>query len=408
MATTEKFLSGFFVTLCVIGLTYQISLILQIYLSFKTVTVVLITLPTLDRPPDASICLRYSHLFDFERYNLEHPSARLNISSLELQEAVTVKQIFDYTPSTGNLFPRCFIRYPGDFKVTKIDPEQCDEKIHVVKYITQAFMCYRLNIVLTGYMNRKYDYAQVTRSLEYPGSIYNVKLNITAGLMKMALHGWRSQPLYSIMFCPYLSLKFDGKVTNEMFSLTGSSIKIVSLPPPYDTRCRDYSPHYSSQTKCEFACIRNLTMLKLDKTSYEIFEMEATLEKKIVSVSDLYNETTAKTLTEISTACNEKCRYSDCVNEFTLTRVMRSPVLDVRYNYIFVEMSREPSLQITFKAVMALLDFVIYILSSAGTWLGISVFTLNPARWLNRASRFKRQRCTVAPPRVIWAARVPT
>ncbi|KAI1279577.1 hypothetical protein HDE_14072 [Halotydeus destructor] len=383
MVTLRNLLSVFFAGLSVAGLSYQVCLILESYLAYRTVTVVVNSLPALAKPLDLSVCLRYSQVFDYERYNRENPENILIKDHGYMHENITIRKIFEYTPPTSQLFDSCIIRYPGDFMMTDIEDDQCSEKLSVTKFITQGLMCYQSSVQLSENMSHSYIYAQVSRSLEYMGTLFSIRLNITASFMKMALHDWKIQPVYSIMFCPYVSLKYDGSdIITEQFALTSSFVNITSLAPPYDTMCRNYEPEYMSQAFCNFACLRKLTMEKLDKTPYETFETDTELDKKHVSRSDIRNATIAKILFDIGKTCADKCRQTDCVKYFYITKVIRSPLSKYEPTRIFVDMSREPSLYITFKAVMAKLDLVIYVLSSAGTWLGISVLSLNPTRWL--------------------------
>ncbi|KAI1279535.1 hypothetical protein HDE_14073 [Halotydeus destructor] len=365
------------------GLAYQVYQILDVYLAYRTVTVVVTRLSTREEPLDLSVCLRYSHIFDHIRFKSENPMTTLGITFRDMHERLTVREIFNYTTPTSQVLTNCAIRYPREYKITRISNEKCVDEIQVTKFLTQGFMCYHSTVKLDYNTSHSYSYAQVTRALEFMGTLFAVDLNITAGMMKLVLHSWNSKPLYSMMYSPYLTLKQDGRqVIAEQFGLTGSVIRITSLPPPYDTRCRDYTPEYRSQTDCEFLCVRNKTLQQLDKTSYEIFEIDALLDKKHISMSDIENETITEVLSNISDACNARCNQIDCLNQFTLTRVVKSPLSKSKLNRIFVDMSCEPNLQITFKAVMGTLDLVIYILSSAGTWLGISVFSFDPARWL--------------------------
>ncbi|KAI1279575.1 hypothetical protein HDE_14074 [Halotydeus destructor] len=383
MVTLKNVLSAIFSGLCVAGLSYQVYLILDTYLEYRATTVVVNKLPALLKPLDLSVCLRYSHVFDYERFNLDHPEATLRRSVRYMHENVTIKDIFEYTPPTSQLFDSCVIRYPGDFKVTEIEDGQCADKISVKKFVTQGFICYTSSIELPDNMSPKYKYTQVSRSLEYMGTLFSIRLNISAGFMKMALHGWKTRPRYSIMFCPYIAMRFEeGSVLAEQFALTANYVNITSLPPPYETMCRDYQPQFWTQSECEFVCLRNMTLTLLDKTPYETFETDVKLDKKHVSLSDINNDTIVGILSKISETCDNKCRQIDCINYFSITKVIRSPLSKYEHTRIFVDMSREPSLHIIFKAVMAELDLVIYTLSSAGTWLGISVLTLSPARWL--------------------------
>ncbi|KAI1279516.1 hypothetical protein HDE_14068 [Halotydeus destructor] len=380
-------------------MSIQLFHIVNDYLGYKTVTQVSADTPNVSSPVDVTICYSYSEIFNYDQFNRNsgtnvHPAADYH-DNLGL---FTVNEIFRYTPSFDQLFARLRFRYPGDYKFTQGTASYWKDKIHVTKFVTQGFICYTLRVKPRNQTRIDYDYSQVARSLTFSSAIYHFDLNVTARGMKIMVHQSGSRPTNVIMLSP---LFLTQRTANGEFITVSYKVLLVkSKEPPYETMCRDYSPLYRGKSDCIRVCSRQASLAQLDKIPYDIFEYDSNLNKKHVAPNDLDNVTSVNTLARIKHLCDSKCGQPNCLEYSIITRISRSPDPG-KYLRVAVTIPSEPSMAIDIREAIKLLDLVIYIMSSAGTWLGLSVLSLDPSKWLP-----KRKSCARVSRSTKWATLV--
>ncbi|KAI1279533.1 hypothetical protein HDE_14071 [Halotydeus destructor] len=351
-------------------------------MQYSTVTVVNADTPTLKKPVDTTICLRYTHVFDYEAYR-SHTGSKLDLTrkNPDIFDYFTVQEIFNYTPPVSQLFSECWIRFPGDHELVLLSATQCPRKLSIVRFLTQGFMCYKVTIIYDWNSNKTYSYPEVARSLNFMGTLFKFELNVVSQVMKLTSNTWNTYPRTSLMFSPLVIFDKNAEQSGKQFEMTYTVQETHLLPPPYKTHCRTYRPEFIDQTSCRFECLRILTLKYFDKIPYEYLERNSSLTKKHISTGDIANATRAAMLARFRADCARRCPDPDCSDTNTVTRVTKTTSLLSKCG-LYVTIPREPFLTIRFQEEMKLLDFAIYILSSAGIWLGISVTSLDPTNWV--------------------------
>ena len=149
----RKFYSFLFYIVSFLGLVYQIEEIVSIYLEFRTIAEITISVPSDIEPPDLSVCFRYADIIDVTQLNAAHnvtlKSDRRNYIN-PIQSLVTIKDIFMYTPGEDNVFRKCSSRPPHDYNLNEYNGSDCYTSFNVSKFVMQEFVCYRFSLLATG------------------------------------------------------------------------------------------------------------------------------------------------------------------------------------------------------------------------------------------------------------------
>ncbi|KAI1279517.1 hypothetical protein HDE_14069 [Halotydeus destructor] len=372
-----------FLLLCIAGLSFQLFYIVQHYMAYKTVSQISANTPDFNSAVDFTICYGYPHVLNYSQVNTE---TGLNLSSVSdyqyILDLFSVSQILRFSPSHEQLFDKFDFRYPGDYEFTTIPLTHWKDKVHVTKFLTQSYVCFTFTVNLGNSPWKSYFHGQVAKLLTSSGAIYEMDLNVTARAMKIIVHPRESRPTNVIMFSPLLVV--DDLPVGELFDVSYRVLQVELLEPPYDTMCRNYSPQYEEKSDCTRSCSKPETLHHLDKIPYEILEYDSTLEKKLIASSDLRNATIRDILRRIRRHCRSKCSQPDCFEYSTLTQVSRSPIKNGRK--VYINIPSQPCTIIRFYEATKMMDILIYIMSSAGAWLGMSVLSFDPTKWLPKKS----------------------
>ncbi|KAI1279534.1 hypothetical protein HDE_14070 [Halotydeus destructor] len=369
-----------FLLACLAGLGFQLSYIVDHYMGYKTVTQVIAKTANLSSPVDFTICYSYPFVFNYDQFYKDSGSKAAIFSSLDdYFDRFTVKQIFQYTPSVEQLFHTFSVRYPGDNYITEKRDKLWEGIFHSSKFLTQGFICFTITVTIANSSRLNYDYDQVARALLFNSAIYLMKLNVTSASMKIVVHERHSRPTNNIKYSPTFTVD---ETAGQTFDISFKELLIESKEPPYETMCRKYRPQHRGRSDCIMKCKRNATLTQLDKVPHDIFEYDSDLEKMNLAGNDFRNETIIDMLTDIQEHCRSKCSQPNCVEHTTTTRMAILPIRDI--HTVFISVPKELSITIRYREAIETLDFVVYVMSSAGTWLGLSVLHLDPTKWLRK------------------------
>lgn len=138
---------------CAIGIIASIGCFIQLqstlvaYFSYSTITRTASQSPRILEIMSLSLCVSYADMLDPKYIENLVPLKFWKLSRDErraaIQDFLTIKQIFDATPSNESLMSGCAIRSKSPrvlYRPKTID--ECHSLIKVKKYYTQEFMCY--------------------------------------------------------------------------------------------------------------------------------------------------------------------------------------------------------------------------------------------------------------------------
>lgn len=112
------------------------------------------------------------------------------------------------------------------------------------------------------------------------------------------------------------------------------------------------------------------------------------LDLKVIDAIDINNLTTMSKLSQLEMDCEKNCRWPDCVTSYYETQLHSAP-LDGKSIYFRVDAPRTVfSSSVDYPKIL-LSEFVIYLFSCFGTWLGVAVIDFNPIQIAKKLSKVK-------------------
>ena len=377
--------------MCLFGLVIHVGVITSEYLKYEATSNV--EMETTDRLPipALSLCFRYVDILDIARLNrdssmtLSPPNYTNRWSRQDsiaiVQKSITLRQLFDYTPSSSQLFTDSFIRHPGQYEVKFLDEFETRSVFDVSKYFTQDYICYRIQVVSTKTV--AYDYDRVLKSMNYPGAAYEIGLNFSAISKATAIlpvvHAADDLPYYSRFFATKIS-RFNQQMETPLFYLTSEKISIRKLKAPYPTDCDGQVSGIDDLPERITGCLINQTLESFGKLPFTniIMESRQHLDHPILNSVDLLADKNMSTgLTTVEDFCQRLLPKPECyVFMFYTSIVDKSTGKDTMS--FRVNLPNRPEVKISFQPMTQFFDYVTYVLSCLGTWIGISIFDLNP------------------------------
>lgn len=185
------------------------------------------------------------------------------------------------------------------------------------------------------------------------------------------------------------------------YQLTFSSLENHRLKAPYDTNCVDYKSfmNVSSSIECFTKCTNDMVKKYFGKGHFIAITyntVDTSDENRIINQDEIDDESTAEFLNELEERCVERCSRMDCNQRYTITQVFSDPNNDnVTIKYI-VSSPQEPFVTIGAIPRLELLEYLIFVLSSASIWFGFHILMLDPSKlgWIsNEENTDCRKKC---------------
>ena len=329
--------------------------------------------------PNLAVCVRYTDILDYERLERvlgkRFPRTNTDMDMADLQSNLTLRQIFDLTPSANSTLSSCFYRNHDGFLLDSHQRSMCQQIFTVERFFTEHYMCYVFR------PDRKFDFpiANSRLSLHAPSIFYRIQLS--------DLFNGSDQILTSVYYdaYPYVSMTY-GWVINRLedfpksiayyravtFTYYWAEIKL--LPLPYDTACLDMS-------HCSDTCWRKMEEI-VDRVVYFRIVPEHKfehMERKHVNHYDLLNETTRGLLLSEVERCSQLCWRPWCSDRYTVTEQDGSR-RSIRGNdklSVYVKSEKLPGVLTVALPKIDLMAFLVYVSSCLEIWLGVQLVTIS-------------------------------
>lgn len=164
-----------------------------------------------------------------------------------------------------------------------------------------------------------------------------------------------------------LSNSTSGYGHQNFISLSYSNFKSHLLKHPYKTDCIDYVDHaLESQHHCIDSCI-----LKEYNSIFDFDPLSVlTRNPKFKRPSSKEMATNWYRMASIDELCSDKCRQQDCKKDLYVPKIIGTEALEDFGFELYLPI--DPVIETKFKPEISLTDFVTYILSCIGFWLGFS------------------------------------
>lgn len=356
----------FIVSLAIAGCGIQLRSTLEAYFQYHTTTRTTTFEQEILKEMSLSICITYADVFDYHALksskNIDMTNWNREEKHDKLQDIVTVRDIFDFTPSSRQLISSCHMR-PKSTRI-RIDSNEssiCYEHFIVKRYYTQEFICY---IVMPK--RNKIPYSTYSTTVDSPGEIYQIGINES---ISNSVHYLK--PIVHRGNNGFMSKKFAAvtKISSqkERFNLKYSTNIIHYLGYPYDNFfCSSEEEAY--QTCIEY-CSNNRSIKRYNKVVHDLNLMKH-YDYKHISRSDILDQETSHDIDTIISYCFRECKNRDCNLEYTMTDHtdrMSSNYLAFRLNAPLV-----PFVDIQFYPNLKFLDLFVYVMGAIGAWFGFA------------------------------------
>lgn len=373
MRHLRPFLAVLFWVGCLVGFVFQSKEVCNEYFKYKTFTSTKMTIPTDLSTPALSVCHIYPLIVnktDYLKYGFPKDGGYSDIHG-----KLTIKSIFDLTADGYDTIQTCARRRDGMWIFDwGGDMNHCTAEIVVTKYYMQEFICYMYSFRNMTTLNvRKLAHALNYQNTAYILILHDIPASPTVYTFA---HPATELPLLSRNF----GKQIDRQITlsgnhrpNKVF-VTFRENKINRLPSPYVTKCT------SDDKKAKEKCTR-LCLIEGMKVINRFPHTEMTTEPvdlRHVTFEDLHTKNTYDTINSVHRQCNAKCHRDSCHSYFTTTNVhLHSEPDGLTHRLEFrVLIPDSPLIEITYKASVSLLDFLVYMCSSFGMWFGLSFSSL--------------------------------
>lgn len=398
----QSYFKALFYAISMIGCIYQVSDILALYFQYEVVTETQMEIFAELKAPELNICFRYIDLFNYKQYSAETKvtfaftnETPLEDKKRETFDTVTVADIFKYTPSVSNMYSSYKVKIPNSYDHLSFKGQNCDTVFVTRKYYFGEFICYSIQV--QKFENDTFYYRQIGYSLTQPSVLFHVNLrseffhgaDFIKVIMSAYCNGVRSCTYSQSANHPFPDTSYaygtpvirnynsiKQIVNSNSYMVTYFTMSHNRLPPPYDTHCRDYtfSKKFIGKRDCYSQCLKKLTLTTFNKIPFSVPIGDA-LEFKHIGLNDIENSNTSHLLSQMDKQCYTLCYQDDCHSTFTVTRVL---ALKLGNNdlKLRVDVPKEPSLVIHYKAKFSFAEVIIYCCSCIGTWLGISFLNL--------------------------------
>lgn len=338
-----------------------------------------------------NFCPRYIDLLDYDRVFNETGVKLRRIKSYKdrrgTEGLLTIKQIFDYTPSESETVAKCVIRDQRTYKMVEYNQTECFKRLIITKYFTQQYMCYFLVIKDRSLMRME----AITKSTIGAYMVWEIFFTERFATVEhaMAVTSQTTIPTISRHYSSTFNIRnlTTGELQSNVISMRSRAITITTLPKPYDTACLDIN--FNVPIFCHLKCLSDQYVKFGRAPATELIEEK--LELKPLADRDLKNKSLDEKVEKIKKECRKKCSVNACNAKygFTLVQLSRDP------NYV-LSMSELTPLYLDFlasaKPGMVMVEYFSFLMSCFGAWFGMSFLTLDPFSW---KSMFQEQFVTV-------------
>ena len=373
-----------FKIICFCGFSYQLQNIMISYFSYGTVTKTQIVTPEAIGIPGLHYCFLLLH----DSINTSAIETKYNIkvtnrSSEEvynLMDHISIGDMFEFAPKDP--IESCIIRDETGTRIVYGDSQVCNSFFRTTMYIVQQYICYKTVPI----EQKMFPFRAIVSSLLYERLIYEIALKKnfdSSRKVRTLISDWEF-PVMESAYAPAF-YKEENKSVSLLVSCNNMTTKWLGYP--YDKficQKEDQMEFF----RCRDSCIEQKTLSQYGRLPFTSFYDNLShnqSQHKLVSDGMLQNLSVGKEGNEWYTECESRCPTFPCSYSYCLT----NGILGARNTFnslstVRVESSTYPTTFMTSYPQVTVLDFIIYVLSSLGTWFGFVIISCDPSNLLQR------------------------
>ena len=397
-----------FGSICLGGWIWQTKEVSEIYFSYQTLTKIRFEFPERLAAPAVSICIKYQEIMDLKKYSKER-KVDVRQRGFYHRANYNVSDLFEFTPNPNETVSFCQTRRRSNSYNVRYfrDGRKCAHNLfNITKYYYLDYICYKY--VNTRLMKSRISYHNYAVSPQLSTVMYGFTFSHrlkAANSIKLFAHSATKLPYRSLLISTVVDRGIDrrtGIARQSKFAATFTIMTEDRLPPPYDTKCFNYSTvGHDSEIDCRQECIKNQTITQLGKIPFSTIQ-ERPIEMKHLSHNDVRIENITRVVKKIEEFCHLKCSKCDC----QIRAILTEKNIDegdnseqFKHFSLWMLVPTKPFVHVAFHPVMNFIEYLTLCLSTLSTWLGISFFHFNPL-WMKKKYRMIRKSHTRDPGRV--------
>ena len=377
----KKCLSCVYRLICFVGLLVQVATVTKTYLEYPTSTKLTIDVDHYLKIPDFTICMSVVSILDSKWVR---QAKRLDVKrdSDNVSQVLSVQEILDETPSSHHIMDSCMTRSSNSYQVFFHQGTRCLNVFNITKSVFGEYVCYTLELKT----NSTIDLRKITfsRRLSRVLFIFNLNDSLSSVMtLKPMVHMPGSFPYKTASFSMTHNRKPYGQpdLLPNFNTIKSSYTKYVisRLPPPFGSKCRNYSAtsdvdYPMTKEDCIQKCLLRSVPQELGKVP---FTSAIRVPVKLIQLSmlDMDDDATSAILNRLELDCRSQCSQLDCHSTFTITSGFTE--VDVKMR-LLVYSPNSPDLLLQEEEAFRFLDFLIFVSSCVGSWLGLSFISFDP------------------------------
>lgn len=388
---------------CIAGNIYQITKISSGYLEYQIFSTINVNFPYSLEAPSMGICFYETQIADLDMLESVNPSFKedLNISSLTNEEIIhelkhqglvekrkfqgimfkglDLKTRSQVTYNFTDLFSHCLLVKPDGARQVF---GNCSSLFDIVSYHFLYTNCYSFNLKT----DLTLEFLRSNRAETINGFLYYFMLTpLAVNITSEALFFYNTNNEYSRM--GYFRYLFLSELEN-LISLSYEEFSNSLLPPPYVTRCINYTSDVQMQEyqitdrgSCYEACLKykssqilgSKTLLPGIFVFGDTFENDT--ETEILDVLQLYaNETLIDMKDNLSAECDKLCVSPSCQETFRVPTLRSS--IEYAVPCVLTYVLQSPKIDTTCDPKLSFVVFLTNIFSTFGFWIGLSLYSI--------------------------------
>ncbi|KAI1291716.1 hypothetical protein HDE_07620 [Halotydeus destructor] len=397
-------------SLCVIGNTYQAYTLVRTYLQREVATQVYIQFPETFEPPATTACFSLISMVKLDMAVARWPGLEARLSRAmgfnhtldvdEIQKAIAkmafdfkmklsqyvfdnleVQDAFALTYQHSDIFMVCRLVRASDF-VLLLEP--CANMFTITESFKSTSKCFTFKIKA----KQVYNYLDLQRVKNLAGWLHGLVMhdrvrNLTE---EMTVY-YHDEDSYgregfsrSLLLTPM-----------KLFTTSYLTIDTQLLPAPFASNCQNYTAlGFFDRGECFESCVNKLSLDKLGKLSPgpNIFLAEFANERLIDVEMSETNTTIRETVSEINKECDKLCSKPNCKDTYHIPKLMATS--NFMFPVLLTMSEQEPNISTTNIQKVGLIECITDLLSSLGFWVGVSGLSLFDVFWASYSSRMRQ------------------
>ena len=367
--------------LCIFSCVHHMANLIKIYLEYRTSTTIRMQMPEQFWRTSFHICIRFTDVLDYEQIRGDNSSrlwrpSPLRESRAHYQHELTIAEILKYTPDVGELMQSARYRVSHSYSMQNCERKKCLSLFKLKKFVHVDYICYTLVSVCPQGVQPMYHAITTTASSGgevlriYPSPAFN-----SSSVMRVFTHRGNELPYSSFASTPVKRRAYDTSTRTAKYnSLVASSKFLINekMEPPYDTRCKKYSP--STRLESIETCVKDKVLTSLQKIPFSSMIAQP-LDLKMISSIDVNNQTITDSLFRFRYECKILHPQPDCESSIHLTQTHAG--LDDQLTILLMA-TAQPYTSIKTFAQIGFVEFLTLVMSTLSLWTGLSIITFNP------------------------------